>query len=291
MADLEHALDKFRDEKIIRDVGEENTRWIIENHHLWNLNEIAHKRGVSRMAVIRFFHFCGISTEMIYGAGYTTPRMMGEVAGRARENGYIVEGTTLRRNPASWWRANSLLEQQAVGAGYRVFDQFGNELAYHNIRRPGILATESEKEMKVEEMKVEAPKAVELYDTIRVHKAEPKPKHKKEPKPKKDPKPKKEPKPKPKKESGSITMHTVKIKTGRRELTDEQYEEIFKCSKPRTGCIYFEIYNRGHGKIGKRFVAEIMFNYKRYRFRSTNAINAQSWLDNIKAEHGIGANS
>lgn len=235
LEDLELALDKWRDEKIIRDVGEENTRWIIENHHLWNLNEIAHKRGVSRMAVIRFFHFCGISTEMIYGAGYTTPRMMGEVAGRARENGYIVEGTTLRRNPASWWRANSLLEQQAVGAGYRVFDQFGNELAYHNIRRPGILATESEKEMKVEEIKVEAPKVVEPFETIRVHKAEPKPKPKKEPKPKPKkepkPKPKKEPKPKPKKEPKTKPKKEPKPKQ-KKEPKPEPKVELKPVPKP-----------------------------------------------------------
>ncbi len=65
----------------------------------------------------------------------------------------------------------------------------------------------------------------------------------------------------------------------------------------RTGCIYQEIqrntgrgsgefssvhYVRGCGRVtgGRlRWAGEIMYCYKRYRFRSTNLTNVQSWLE------------
>lgn len=61
----------------------------------------------------------------------------------------------------------------------------------------------------------------------------------------------------------------------------------------RKGCIYSEITNAGSSTLGRgvrgtnkrimksRWVAEIMVNRKRYRFRSTNYDNVRWWLNTM----------
>lgn len=59
----------------------------------------------------------------------------------------------------------------------------------------------------------------------------------------------------------------------------------------RTGTIYSEITNKGRSTVARgvrgtnkqiytsRWVGEIVVNYKRYRFRSTNFDNVRHWVD------------
>lgn len=65
----------------------------------------------------------------------------------------------------------------------------------------------------------------------------------------------------------------------------------------RTGCIYSEmttdgyrkgrgcgeLTNYGYGRVYSKFrwVAEIVYHRKRYRFRSTNYNNVRAWLDDM----------
>lgn len=51
------------------------------------------------------------------------------------------------------------------------------------------------------------------------------------------------------------------------------------------GCIYQEYYNPGNNKPRKqRYVAELKYHGKRFRFRSTNPMNVDAWLQDMKAK-------
>lgn len=256
LQDLERALQNKKNSDTINYIGKSNCQWILENHHLYNLNEITHRLGISRRKIIQFFKFCGISTEIIYNAGYTTPRAMGEMAGKARENGYIVEGQIIRYNAANWWKPNFYFEKQAISLGYRIFDVSGNELVHNQISRPKILAKESKSEMLVEEVNIEIPEIIYPTDIVKV-------------KNKSDEK------------SGTILMETIRSSDGQRELNESQQVRLPKNRARYKGYIGYESYNKGNGVRGTRWYASVMVNGVRHRFRSTNLLNVKSWLSSF----------
>lgn len=69
--------------------------------------------------------------------------------------------------------------------------------------------------------------------------------------------------------------------------------------KYRTGTIYSEITNKGRSTVARRvrgtnkqiytsrWVGEIVVNYKRYRFRSTNFDNVRHWVDMMVEKYPV----
>lgn len=277
---LQHSPQYIYD-KSLEEVGEENADWILDNHHLYNTNEIAHKCHTSKAAVKRFFETCGICTDMLFSARYTTPRAMGEMAGKAREHGYRVEGTNIYRQgkDALYFHPQEWLEERAVGCGYKVFDEYGNELVYKNYERPDFVATEYHNSIDLSRSEQPKPKVVEPTEMRRLR---PLSSTVEKPKPQKSKaKMEKPQKTEPKRQT---LVEVVRTDDGLKLLSPEQ------CTKPiphhgRCGYFYFENYNKGGGHVGHRYVAEIMVHRHRYRFRSTNPVNVQNWLDDMLIQY------